>query len=627
MASSESTHSVAASTEQAPNPIDGTAAGSADSKKIRQPATRDTLTPSLGAQPDDRGVTFAVWAPGVDSVGVIGDFNDWNSNGYPLTKTDDDVWTGHLAGSKHGDHYVYELTANGETFTRLDPCGTVIDPNSASSVVHDHDTYVWNDHDFTPPTRDRLVVYRAPLAHWFRGDTLDSALLEQVSQLGFTAINVMCSRDEPAGPGYDPGSIYASDASFGGPHAFKEFIDTAHGKGLAVVLDVDYSHLGPFDIDVWEFCGPVADEFGGPYFFSGARAMTPWGDTRPDYDHDMVRSFLVNNALMWLRDYHLDGLNLAHVPYVVHETGANPAGDDFASGRLDTGWQLLQEVAAQVRAQFPHAVVIGDTWHHHGSLTDTSADGAGLHAQTDAEFTERILGAVWAEFPSSEAPLDALAEALSRCDHGEALSRVVGVGASLGSSLAWQAPEGQPEDESVTVRKALVAESLTVCAPGVTLMRAHRTLPPGAALGRQPLAKWPESPAIDQHRRFVSDLIALRTQATTAPLPARHLQPYHVNNDGGVLVCQMWQSHGPDDDAVLVTNVSDVDYPSYFAGLPASGRWELVFTCAREEYGYGRSDFCRPGDVHSTGSGMHSLDDSAEFVVPAQSVSLYVWRG
>lgn len=627
MTSSESAHSAAPGTDRATSTAETVSADTASPSPATPSATAPATAPHLGAISDDRGVTFTVWAPGVDSVGVIGDFNDWNSNGYPLTKTDNDLWTGHLAGTKHGDHYVYEISANGETFTRLDPCGVVIDPSASSSVVHDHDTYVWNNGDFTPPSRDKLVVYRAPLAHWFRGNALDPALLQQVSELGFTAISVMCSRDEPAGPGYDPGSIYASDATFGGPHAFKEFIDTAHGQGLAVLLDVDYSHLGPFDIDVWEFCGPVADEFGGPYFYSGARAMTPWGDTRPDYDNAIVRSFLVNNAVMWLRDYHVDGLNLAHLPYVVHETGADPAGPGFTSGRLDAGWQLLQDVSAHVRTQFPHAVVIGDTWHHHAALTDSSADGAGLHAQTDAEFTERVLGAVWSEFPASDAPLDALAEALGRCDHGDVLGRVVGVGASLGSSLAWQAPDGQTEDDTVTVRKALVAETLTACAPGITLMRAHRTLPPGVAGGREPLAQWPDSPAIRHHRHFVSDLIGLRTGAQNVALPAQQVRPYHVNNDGGVLVCQMWHSHGIDDDVVLVTNVSEVDYPSYFAGLPAAGRWELAFTCAREEYGYGRSDFCRPGDVHSAGSGMHSLDESAEFVVPAQSVSLYVWRG
>lgn len=581
----------------------------------------------LGATPTDQGTTFAVWAPGVDAIAVIGDFNDWDSDGYPLAQTDGDIWTGHLPQCKHGDEYVYELTANGQTFTRLDPQGAVVNPATSSSVIHDHDTYAWEHPDFETPPRSELVTYRAPLAHWYRADTLDTALLAHLQSLGFTAVSVACSRDEIPGPGYHPGSIYASDLSFGGPHAFKHFVDCAHQHGMAVLLDVDYSHLGPFDIDVWEFCGPVDDEFGGPYFYSGPRAMTPWGDTRPDYSNAMVRQFLVDNAMMWLRDYHLDGLTLAHVPYMVHEHGAAPSADDFAAGRLDDGWQLLQEISAAVRAEFPNAVLTADTWHHQPSLTDNSGDGAALHVQTDAEFTERVLGAVWTDFPADGDPLGQLADGLARCDHGEPLRRAVGVGASLDSSIAWQAPENAQESKTVSSRRNLMAETITCLAPGHVVVRANRVLPTALDGGKSAFDQWPTGPEVDQHHAFLRDLLALRSPTGLAALPVAQVMPFHINNDGGVLVCQMWRDHGVNDDLVIVANFSEVDYPSYLAGLPAAGRWEQAFTSARAAYGYGTSDCAEPGDVYSRGEAMHSLDESAEFVVPAQSVTVYVWRG
>jgi 1,4-alpha-glucan branching enzyme len=82
----------------------------------------------------------------------------------------------------------------------------------------------------------------------------------------------------------------------------------AHEQGIAVIVDVVYNHFGPSDLDLWQFDGWSENEKGRIYFYNDHRSSTPWGDTRPDYGRGEVRQYLRDNALMWLEEYHADGL-------------------------------------------------------------------------------------------------------------------------------------------------------------------------------------------------------------------------------------------------------------------------------------------------------------------------------
>ena len=112
--------------------------------------------------------------------------------------------------------------------------------------------------------------------------------------------------------GYNPAYPYAVEEAYGGPDGLKEFIDASHGLGMGVVLDVVYNHLGPSDLDIWQFDGWQENDKGGIYFYNDYRSATPWGDTRPDYGRQEVRDYLTDNALMWVNEFHADGLQLIH---------------------------------------------------------------------------------------------------------------------------------------------------------------------------------------------------------------------------------------------------------------------------------------------------------------------------
>src|SRR5690606_14257654 len=110
------------------------------------------------------------------------------------------------------------------------------------------------------------------------------------------------------GWGYDGVDLYAPYEPYGGPAAMKRFVDACHARGLAVLLDVVYNHFGP--------AGNYVERF-GPYFTDAYR--TPWGRAvnYDDAGSDEVRRFVIDNALMWLRDYHVDGLRLDAV-HAIH---------------------------------------------------------------------------------------------------------------------------------------------------------------------------------------------------------------------------------------------------------------------------------------------------------------------
>ena len=93
-----------------------------------------------------------------------------------------------------------------------------------------------------------------------------------------------------------------------------------------MILDVVYNHLGPSDLDLWQFDGWCENERGGIYFYNDDRANTPWGETRPDYGRGEVRQFLLDNVLMWLEEYHVDGLRFDCTQFIRTVNGTERAG-------------------------------------------------------------------------------------------------------------------------------------------------------------------------------------------------------------------------------------------------------------------------------------------------------------
>jgi len=174
-----------------------------------------------------------------------------------------------------------------------------------SSRALDHTEFQWTDQAWRGSSLPNAVIYECHIGTFTEEGTFDAAIhkLPHLIDLGVTAIELMpvVEFSGRRGWGYDGVDLFAPHHSYGGPDGLKRLIDAAHGLGLSTIVDVVYNHFGPDGNYVSNF---------GPYFTD--RYATPWGQAInfDGPDSDEVRRFFVDNALMWLRDYHFDGLRL-----------------------------------------------------------------------------------------------------------------------------------------------------------------------------------------------------------------------------------------------------------------------------------------------------------------------------
>jgi len=241
---------------------------------------------------------FEVWAPLAKQVRLKLD-----ERLLLMQAEEDGWWSLDEASAEHGSLYQYVL----------DEGNPLPDPRSPSqpkgvhgpSQVVDHSRFEWSDATFRPPPLGASILYELHIGTFTPPGTFDSAIdrLGHLLDLGIQYIELMPVNHFPGqrGWGYDGVSLWAPHAAYGGPDGLKRLVDACHARGLGVILDVVYNHLGPD--------GNYLPQFGN-YFTD--RHHTPWGQALnfDGPDSDEVRRFVIDNALMWLRDYHMDALRL-----------------------------------------------------------------------------------------------------------------------------------------------------------------------------------------------------------------------------------------------------------------------------------------------------------------------------
>ena len=291
---------------------------------LPEPETTPSDYGGMGAILTPEGVSFRVWAPHAEKVFVGGDFNEWHGEQYPLTHEANGYWSTMVEGVQAGAQYKFRVI-NAEMDTwRNDPYALQVTNSVGNSVVVDP-SFDWNKDFYRTPPWNEMVIYEMHVGTFHPIDghvpaTFDDAIqkLPYLLGLGINVIKVMPPMEFPGGVswGYNPAHLFAIETDYGGPQAFKRFIQATHQHGIAIVLDVVYNHFGPSDIDLWRFDGWYENDKGGIYFYNDDRSKTPWGDTRPDYGRPEVRQFIRDNVLMWLEEYHVDGLRFDATAYI-----------------------------------------------------------------------------------------------------------------------------------------------------------------------------------------------------------------------------------------------------------------------------------------------------------------------
>ena len=246
----------------------------AGSNATNQPTSR----PGMGANLIPGGCAFRVWAPHVEAISVVGEFNDWNVEAHHLAPEGFGYWSGEVPGAEYRDEYKYIIFHEGRIHYRNDPYARELTNSNGNSVIIDP-TFDWGDtSNYQTPPWHEWIIYEMHIGTFHdtsdeRPGNFDRAIerLDHLVDLGINAIEIMPSAEFPGENswGYNTAHQFAIERDYGGPKAFRRFIKAAHERGLAVVLDVVYNHFGPMDIDLWQFDGWHAEGHeGGIYVYA-----------------------------------------------------------------------------------------------------------------------------------------------------------------------------------------------------------------------------------------------------------------------------------------------------------------------------------------------------------------------
>ena len=307
--------------------------------------------------------TFRVWAPIAQQVEV-----EVDGARLPLTAGEGGWWAADAPAAGPGSDYAFVLDG-GEPLpdprSPWQPSGV-----HGSSRVVEHQAFPWQDQRWQAGPLAAAVLYELHIGTFTPAGTFEAAItrLDHLVDLGITHVELMPVNEFAGsrGWGYDGVDLYAPHHAYGGPQGLKRLIDACHARGLAVLLDVVYNHLGP--------AGNYLSRF-GPYFTD--RYATPWGpavNLDGPQSHE-VRRFFCDNARMWLRDYHVDGLRLDAVHALV---------DTSAVHFLE---QLAAEVDALATHLGRHLVLIAESDLNDPRVVRApEVGGYGLDAQWNDDF-------------------------------------------------------------------------------------------------------------------------------------------------------------------------------------------------------------------------------------------------
>lgn len=550
-------------------------------------ASSDVKMEGMGSVVNDNGVFFRVWAPHADEVFVVGDFNNWESDSSPLAKEENGHWAVNIPEAKVGQEYKFFLKTPFGEFFRNDPYALQMTNSIGNGVIYDQDAFDWGNDGYQMPPWNEVVVYELHIGTFNvkeegKPGNFYSAIerLPYLRDVGVNAVEVMPVFEFPGDRswGYNPSHPYSIESEYGGPDAFKEFVKACHAHGIAVILDVVYNHFGPSDLDLWQFDGWHENDGGGIYFYNDWKSATPWGNTRPDFGRSEVRSYIHDNAMMWLDKFRVDGLRMDMVPYI-----RNVAADGNPGNDIPDGFSLIQWINGEIRKRFPGKITIAEDLHSLSSITNpVEAGGLGYGSQWDAQFVHPVRKAL-IEQSDEHRSMEELATAIGYCYNQDVFQRVIYTEShdEVANGQARVAEEIANGDVNnwYSKKRASLGVALVMTAPGIPMLFQGQPLLEDKWFSDNDPLDWSR---LDQFSGFVElhrDLIQLRrnSKGVTAGLCGQNLQLVRVDEEKKVIAFLRWKEGGPGDTVLVAMNFSTQTYDDYTIGFPTGGSWVARF--------------------------------------------------
>ena len=560
---------------------------------LHSEALGQSARPGMGAVPysdDGGGVMFRVWAPNATSVHVAGEFNNWNLV-TPLVDEGNGNWSRDVPTASVGQQYKYVIDT---TIWKRDPRARQVTNSDGNSIIYDPNVFDWGDTPQYMPFRNDAVIYQMHVGT-FAGQNppsnFDLAIdrLDHVRKLGVNVIKLMPVNEFAGGLswGYNPSDLFAIESDYGGPDALKRFVSAAHERNMAVYMDVVHNHYGPTDLDMWRFDGWHDGDWGGIYFYNDTRAVTPWGDTRPDFGRQEVRDFIRDQILMWVQEYRIGGFRWDSVFNIINtDWGTNT-----------DGWQLLRDINWDLLNDYPHVIRgaednifdhpmnfenvwdVGGRWDLHGQITPSS----------DASRDMNVVAGFVSNWNSHERVIFSEAHDYVAATHGR-------------SRMPTEIDGGNPES-SWARKRQLLAAGMVMTAPGVPMIFQGQEFNETNAFHDDTPLQWHLANKHQGITLAYSDLIAARRnlRGGMEGLKGTGVQVYPVDNANKVISYARWNMGG--DEVLVVANFSANEFNSnnYMVRFPSTGTWYAHFNSDAQLYA---SDFGNIGSpvVEATGN-------------------------
>jgi 1,4-alpha-glucan branching enzyme len=610
------------------------------------------------------GATFRVFAPHAKTVYVSGAFNDWTQDAdCELAAIGGGHWAIFIPGLKDGDPYMYFVEGHGSSGYKRDPHARLltIDPPfpHSHSVLRNPTAFPWHDVNFTPRPFNELVIYQLHVGTFdIKAGNPDGCFFDVIERvphlaaLGVNAIELLPVQEFPTSfsMGYNGTDLFSPETQYGeaepdklaayvartneiliaagqAPYAgvetlrhcddqLRALIDVCHVHGIGVIFDVVYNHAGGgFDEQsIWFFDRqPYGDANDSLYFtdqgWAGGQVFAYWnGD---------IRQFLIDNALSFYGEYHVDGLRFDEVSVM----------DRFG------GWSTCQQLTAALRAEKVDAIQIAEYWPVNPWIVKDHAEGG---AGFDATWSDRLRLGVRDAIGQSAAgagagvAMEAIADALADSSLGKRWRAIHSIEnhdivyAGREARVARLA-DGSDARSWYARSRSRVATGLLLTAPGVPMLFMGQEL-----LEAKP---WSDTPnpateiawaALDSGDkvtvdfvRFTSELIALR-RAHPA-LTGEGCAIVHVHDGNRVLAFERWVD-GTDNPMMVVCSLNETAWQDYAIGFPIGGQWRLLFDGDDYEEGAHR---IAGRSITADGLPLHGRPCSAHVTIPANGILVF----
>jgi len=287
------------------------------------------------------GVRFAVWAPHAEVVSLTGEFNGWDDRTHPMRRREGGMWEFFYPNLRVGAIYKYSIhLAGGARQLKADPYAFATEvPPKTASIVYDPLPYQWKDAEWLHSRGKKnwldqpVSIYEVHLESWIRTAEnlvlsyrdLAHRLAEYVNDMAFTHVELMPIAEYPYSGswGYQVTGYYAPTSRFGSPDDFKYFVDYLHQKGIGIIVDWVPAHFPKDAHGLANFDGTCLYEHADPK----QGEHRDWGTLIFNFGRNEVRTFLIANALYWLKEFHIDGLRVDAVASMLYLDYSRKTGE------------------------------------------------------------------------------------------------------------------------------------------------------------------------------------------------------------------------------------------------------------------------------------------------------------